>query len=518
MKTASIARKTLFSFEKIISKSSRKFLLIFCLAFTISNAKGNNLVISSVSVVGANLQFTIAWDNSWNTNIGPTNWDAVWVFVKRQSCSDNLWTHSLLSINSGDHSITGGLLQVDAVTDGMGVFIRRAANGYGNNTAETVTLSLQTAANLVDNFQVFGVEMVSVPQNDFYIGDNGAAGSGSNAWGFKSVLITNAIQTAGIGIAGNYKQNGGWGSTVALPAAFPLGWNNFYCMKYEISQEQYATFLNSLTFTQQIARTAVNPASAVGTLAIAPLATPSRNRIEIKTSGVSSNTPAIYACDLNNDGVYNNTDDGQNTACNYLAWSDLIAYLDWSGLRPMTEFEFEKVCRGTSPAALNGEFAWSALNLLQAESGALTNPGQSSEVSTASGSGLCAYGANSAAKGPLRCGFAAGAATNRAQAGGAFYGAMDMSGNVMEQCIGGYNFNYSAFTTANGDGSLTVAGLSNTAGWPINGGGQGGGVGRGSDWFTVNTTFLTISDCAYMTSNINQTRSNLAGGRGVRNY
>jgi len=167
---------------------------------------------------------------------------------------------------------------------------------------------------------------------------------------------------------------------------------------------------------------------------------------------------------------------------------------------------------------LNGEFAWSALSLLQAESGALTNSGQSSEVSTASGNGLCAYGANNSAKGPLRCGFAAGAATNRAQAGGAFYGAMDMSGNVMEQCIGGYNFNYSAFTTANGDGTLTAAGLANTAGWPTNGGGQGGGVGRGSDWFTTNTTYLTISDCVYMVNNFNQGRSNLAGGRGVRNF
>lgn len=289
-------------------------------------------------------------------------------------------------------------------------------------------------------------------------------------------------------------------------------------MKYEISQEQYVTFLNSLTFTQQAARTAVGPNSAAGTLAIAPAATPSRNRIEVMTSGVPNTQPAVYGCDLDNDGTYNDPDDGQNIACNYLSWADLIAYMDWSGLRPMTEFEYEKTCRGAAAAVLANEHAWSSTALVQAESGALTNSGQAGEVSTASGNGLCAYGINTSAKGPLRCGFAATGTTTRAQAGGSYYGAMEMSGNVMEQCLGGYNFNYSAFTTANGDGSLTAAGAANTTGWPTSGGGQGGAMTRGGDWFTNTAAFLNISDRAYMTNNFNQTRSNLVGGRGVRNY
>jgi formylglycine-generating enzyme required for sulfatase activity len=496
---------------------TKKLLILSAIfALSVNIIKANNLSISTPTVVGANLQFTISWDNSWYASLTPGNWDAVWIFVKRQACSDNLWTHCLLSTVSGNHLVTGGVLQVDAVSDGMGVFIRRSAVGNGNIATATVTLALQIPANGADNFQVFGIEMVNVPSGDFYIGDNGAAGSGSNNWGFKSVLITNAIQTAGIGGAGNYKQNGGWGSTANLPAAYPLGWNSFYSMKYEISQEQYASFLNTLTFTQQIARTAVNPASAIGTYAIANAATPSRNRIKIKTSGVSAITPAVYGCDLNNNNTFNEADDGQNIACNWLSWPDLIAYLDWAALRPMTEFEYEKVCRGASPAALNGEYAWNAVSLLQAESGALINSGQAGEVSTASGNGLCAYGINNTAKGPLRCGFAAGAATNKAQAGGSWFGAMEMSGNVMEQCVGGYNFNYSAFTNACGDGTLTAAGAANTAGWPASGGGQGGGVGRGGDWFTNNATYLTISDCAYMTDNSNQGRDRRFGGRGVR--
>ena len=489
-------------------------ILIFCSFHT---TRANNLSISAPTVVGPNLQFTISWNNSWNVSSTPSNHDAVWVFIKRQSCTDNLWTHALVSTVSGNHSVTGGVLQVDAVADGMGVFIRRSALGNGNIASATVTLSLQTAANGVDNFQVLGIEMVNIPQGDFWIGDNingVGQSSGTNQWGFRNVLITNAIQTAGIGAAGNYKSNGGFGSTAPLPATYPLGWNSFYSMKYEISQEQYVSFLNSLTFTQQLART-VNPASAIGTIAFANAANPSRNRIKIRTRGVSAITPAVYGCDLNNNGVFNEADDGQNIACNWLAWADLMAYLDWAALRPMTEFEYEKICRGASPASLNGEYAWNAINNTQAISSSLNNPGTASETSTVSGDGLSAWGGNATTDGPLRCGFAAGAATNKGQAGGAWFGVMEMSGNVWEQCVGGYNFNYSNFTNACGDGTLTAAGAANTANWPVLGGGQGGGILRGGG-FESGLISLRISENGQMNTSSNQGRVQLFGGRGVR--
>jgi formylglycine-generating enzyme required for sulfatase activity len=506
------------NFKKLnLQKKWVKSLILFCsLLFLSSNPlKANNLVIGTPTVVGNNIAVTISWDNSWSTTVTPANFDAVWVFVKRQACSDNLWGHALVSTVSGNHAVSGGVLQVDAVTDGMGVFVRRSSTGNGNIATATLTLALQTAANGTDNFQVFGMEMVNIPQGDFFIGDNGGSGSGQNGWGFRSVLITNAIQTAGIGAANVY-QPSSHGSTTGLPSTFPLGWNSFYSMKYEISQQQYASFLNSLTFTQQLARTNFNPASAVGTYAIASAANPSRNFIKIKTSGVSAITPAVYGCDLNNNGVFDEASDGQNIGCNWLAWSDLMAYLDWAALRPMTEFEFEKICRGAAPAALNGEYAWNSVAITQALSSSLNNAGQVSETSTASGNGLCAYGGSSTANGPLRCGFAAGVATNKAQAGGAWFGVMEMSGNVWEQCLGGYNGNYSAFTTACGDGALTAAGAANTAGWPASGGGNGGGgIIRGGG-YDAPAAFATISDRGNMTYNGNQGRVQSIGGRGVR--
>jgi formylglycine-generating enzyme required for sulfatase activity len=193
-----------------------------------------------------------------------------------------------------------------------------------------------------------------------------------------------------------------------------------------------------------------------------------------------------------------------------------MTYLDWSGLRPMTEMEYEKVCRGTVPFVAN-EYAWGSTTILQATSVALTNGGQGAEVSTASGNGLCAYGsANATTFGPLRCGFAAGAATTRVQAGASYYGVMDMSGNVFEQCVGGRSFDYSSFNGLNGDGTITAAGLFNTANWPTAGGGNAGGITRGGSFNSGAPGELRLSDRSRMDNNTNQSKQAVVGGRGVR--
>jgi formylglycine-generating enzyme required for sulfatase activity len=493
--------------EKLREKWVR-IITFFSFLFVCSNSMlANNVVIGGTTVVGNDLQFTIQWDNSWNSATGPSNYDAVWVFVKRQVCGGTqTWDHALLNTSSASHSVTGGVLQVDAVTDGVGVFIRRSSAGNGNISSSTVTLALQTAANLVDNFQVFGIEMVYIPTGNFIIGD------GSSQYGFNPTWITSAIQAAGIGNSGNYVCCS-WGSDGPLPASYPLGYNAFYSMKYEISQEQYVKYLNSLTFTQQNTRTNISPASATGSWPI-QTAFPNngRNGIRIMTPGTAVTIPAVYGCDLNVNGTFNEAADGQNVACNWLSWSDLMTYLDWSGLRPMTEMEYEKICRGAGVPQVANEYAWGNTNLLQASAGALINAGQGTELSTSSGNGLCAYGP---ANGPIRCGFAAGAATNRFQAGASYYGVMEMSGNVAEQCVGGDNFDYGFFNGLNGNGTITAGGTFNTANWPTAGGGNAGGIARGGHYNSGGGE-LRISDRSQMTSNWNQSKNPAAGGRGVR--
>ena len=109
------------------------------------NSYANNLIIGTPTVSGSTVTFTIKWDNSWYVTTGPSNWDAVWVFVKRQSCVSNApspWVHA--DIAASGNSVTGGVLQVDQVLDNKGVFIRRSAVGIGNITMATVTLTLNS--------------------------------------------------------------------------------------------------------------------------------------------------------------------------------------------------------------------------------------------------------------------------------------------------------------------------------------------------------------------------------------
>src|SRR5690606_31578628 len=132
-----------------------------------------------------------------------------------------------------------------------------------------------------------------------------------------------------------------------------------------------------------------------------------RNGIRITTPG-AADVGAIYGCDYNNNGTYDEAGDGQNITCNFLNWKDLLAYLDWAALRPMTELEYEKICRGAEPA-VDDEFAWANDDVVLATSTAVNNAGENNEVSTVtipSNNGIAAAGGdNDIANGPLRVGF-----------------------------------------------------------------------------------------------------------------
>ncbi len=470
-------------------------LLLLVLGF---NAKANNLQITGTSVSGSDITFTISWDNSWNASIAPANWDAVWVFVKYQDCNTRLWTHAGLSTTASDHS-TSSPLQVDPVTDGKGVFIRRSALGGGNIPATAVTLKMTIPAGTY-NYKVFGIEMVNVPQGAFDLGD------GTSASTFNSISISATSQSSGLSAATI------GGAALAVPSTFPMGYNSFYCMKYEISEEQYVDFLNSLTYDQQKTRTVNDPISAAGTYAMYA-GYYYRNGIRISVPGNNNTLPAVYACDATA-GVENNSDDGQNIACSGLSWADLSAYLDWAALRPMTEMEYEKVCRGTV-ARVAGEYAWGTTELAQVTSNILTNQLKANESYTSIVNGLCMYGlsSSSTAYGPAKCGIFATGSSGRASAGAAYYGAMEMSGNLWERVVTVGNASGTAYTGTNGDGSLTTTGEANQATWPSPSTATGSGY-RGGDYSNL-ASYLRTSDRGSATS-ASAARAFNQGGRGVR--
>lgn len=493
--------------------------------------RANNIQVTNAAIAGNDnaqgfcfVQFDVTWQNSWRLN-GVVNWDAAWVFVKFRSPNGN-WQHALLG-NTGHTAPAGSQIDVGLLTPGsafnattnpvIGTFIRRDTDGTGTFTVTGVQLRWNYAQqgigfNDLTEVRVFGIEVVHVNQGAFAAGSGGAE---SNAFTLTTISTANATTApSGTGILGG--QSGGFptGQTAPTNASWPNGFNAFYCMKYEVTQQGYVDFLNTLTYTQQVTRTATSPNSAAGTGGLNS-ANGDRNGIDIQTPGVASTIPAVYACNLNGNGVFNEASDGKDIACNFLSWGDLAAYLDWSGLRPMTELEFEKACRGTLAPVAN-EYPWGTTGIGSSVYG-LANAGTANESISANYSTTLGNAAvlNSGVPGPLRVGvFAAnGSNSGRVTAGASYYGIMELAGNVGERPVTIGNPNGRAYTGVHGNGALGANGDPDSIAWPAASTADGAGERGGA--FLVPTSRNFISDRAGAAS-VTNVRTLNNGGRGVR--
>lgn len=479
-------------------------------------AGANGLYVSDLTLAGPQtLSFNISWQNSWDRDFFsayPTNHDAVWLFVKVQD-DNELWQHWDIDTDTSLHQVDSPLVVLPS-TDGKGVFIRRNDSGQGDIASTTVTLKLSNPIP-ADAFgiKVFGMEMVWVETGAYYLGDsvsNFSLGSGDDNGPF-IVSSENAISIGNT--EGQLSDTlGDYPPEANIPADFPKGHDGFYCMRYEISQQQYVDFLNTLTYTQQQNRTANDPTSASGTQALSGFST-NRSGIVIDKPATSG-SPASYACNANTNDPMNGPEDGQNRACNWISWADLAAYLDWAALRPMTEMEFEKTARGFD-GAIPGAMAWGNNQVTDANN--LVDDGTANEADVTTltpNSGRASHGYDGP-KGPIRCGFAATAQTGRIEAGAGFFGAMELSGNLWEMCVNTTTQGLT-YTGALGDGSLDTDGNANTLNWPLN---NGTGAGfKGGGWnsgvlATFNDLAISSRFYIYLAPSV---RRNTSGGRGVR--
>ncbi len=219
-------------------------------------------------------------------------------------------------------------------------------------------------------------------------------------------------------------------------ASYAAGFEGFFAMKYEISQRQYVDFLNKLTSAEQRLRTIGN---ALDDLSLgdyvygASHKQPScRNGIVV---GAMQDNRFAFACNLNPTNLYNQSDDGDNIACNYLSPKDMLAYASWSGLRPMSELEYEKMGRqtidslsGKVPLYTLNSYAWGNATVKLPSSSTISGNGMASEK-------LAGANINTGNKvaGPVRSGsFAAGTDISALNSGASYYGVMELSGNLAE--------------------------------------------------------------------------------------
>ncbi len=463
-----------------------QFILLFCLAIFCFPVFANNITVSTPTLTNGiaadgygYVTFDLSWENSWRMSSGISNWDAAWVFVKYRVGSGewlpaNLHNDGHIAGTGTDAEITVGLVDDNtafnaSTNPGIGAFVYRSSTGTGTGTFTSTGLKLRwdyggdgIAGGTNVEVKVFAIEMVRVLEGAFNVGGGGGTGA------FTSTTINTADATtapSGTGTLGGASGGYPTGQTAPSNTSWPNGYNAFYCMKYEVTQQQYVDFLNTLTQTQADARKY----------------TGSSNRYAITGSAV---------------GSYATTN--PNVACNGLSWADGAAYADWSGLRPMTELEFEKACRGPQ-TALVGEYAWgtaavagSAYTL--SDAGA-SNEGIATNYSTAVGNAVHPATSNTI-YGPVRVGiFAAhGSNSGRVSAGASYWGIMELSGNLWERPVTIFNATGRAFTGTHGDGQLTSNGDADAATWP---GADAVGAGwRGGSWYD-DTSSMQVSDRSY---------------------
>ncbi|GHU85219.1 hypothetical protein FACS1894153_0040 [Bacteroidia bacterium] len=333
------------------------------------------------------------------------------------------------------------------------------------------------------DFRVFAVEMVYIPEGAFWLGDGGPkslvyadniklynsntaeappvqqiipAGAGA--------IFTVERMTKNTPVKLNQEENI-WHciTDVAVVAqrrcatlndTFPKGYQAIYCAKYEITQIAYVDFLNCLTYDQQQNLTAVVPSSAAGTFAMVTASTPEqyRNFIKIKTPGKSiDGTPAEYGLRVSTSG--NNWDpdsNGGHIACNFMMWQMGVAWSDFAGLRPMTELEYEKICRGVD-TFYKGEYAWGNANRIDSKNpgSIIISPNMINELCDtlklanyrqtdtffATAQNFDIVSMVNPLTPPIRVGAFARETTKRREAGASYWGVMNMSDNLFERVV-----------------------------------------------------------------------------------
>lgn len=536
-------------------------MILFSLVIssTASNVTVSNTQLTAIDGDSARISFDLQWDHSWRKDSEePYNYDGVWIFVKYRDClekqtgSPSEYLHAWLDTDSTRHTINSstvggapvslicqtGLTNVSGTDRGMGVFIyQEPGTRKGDVIADSISLLWRTGehspaedatANTYD-IQVFAIEMVYVPTDSFYLGDgisndrfyDNALG-GSYQFKINSANMTYSTDN-GENLAADASQN------ITINPDFPNGYQGYWIMKYEISQDQYRGFLNTLSRSMQDYRVEADIAQDEATVSnkyiLSNTQTMSyRNAIVCPTIIGTGGEPVTFYMDYDGDLAYNENEDGANIACNYLSKADVLAYMDWAALRPITEMEYEKACRGPyeKPFGRTEQKPWG--NAIINEVTGIENEGTPSETASNLGvEGICNYNANLSINGPLRCGFAATDTSDRYTSGAGYYGVYEMAGNVMDLAITLLWINSypdaDDFDGKAGDGLLSNTARANVDTWPQGADGSGDSeyylITKGGYFYRTGTDYESISYRWGWHSNDNQ-RNFVLGGRGGR--
>lgn len=469
----------------------RRFAVAAAAALAAGTAPANNLRVGHVRLANhdalaktIDVVFNLQWDNSWrNTSDGVESWDAAWVFVKAKLPGDTEWRHAWLATSPGAHAAAEGVVAVgttpvDGTPRGMGALVHSAGERAGGVVYPDTRLrwnygaqGLQLAGGSDVTVSVHAMEMVRVTAGAFWAGNtNGVVNNSFRGAADPALPVRVESEDA---LTLHYGTNTPPAS-YAVPAGFPKGHAGFYCMKHMVTQGQYAEFLNMQTRARQ-----AQLCSAV---------TQGRYMNDDDTSTTPQNWNTVRVADATADPLPRVYAAAQpELLCNWIGWDDGIRYAAWAGLRPLTELEFEKACRGPLPPVA-GEYAWGDTMLAVMYRANIT-PSTGRETAVGSGRSSAGWSPDYSANACLRttvqtetmprAGIFATATSSRRQSGASYWGVMELGSGLIEVVVSPRDATGLAFQGGHGDGTVAIP-----AGWPPVGYGSTAGIARrGSGWY-----------------------------------
>ena len=420
-------------------------VLLFCITL-----RGSDLKIKSeIEMLNwgkpnaeLNAKIHLSWENAWNNS---KNHDAAWVFFKigNNLNGETYWKQAL--VQEKGHSListNGPQLEIEVPKDQMGIFLYPKGNFRGDiEWTINVKLDIKSLDRIRQygwSSQGFAIEMVHVPEGAFTLGDPDTTALAFSSFyksdvnGDPNGLIKVSNESNEIQVGPNegdlyYRVNTPeyqGDQKGPIPATFPKGVQGFYIMKYETTQGQYAEFLNSLTTSQTMFRVNFGMKHYYE----------KRGSIRIK------------------DGIY--IADSPQRPANLISWDDGLAFADWAGLRPMTEFEFTKASRGPEKP-LPREFPWGTNSKDKLQR--IVDLDDELKMIN----GIHEKQLND---------------SNREVFGASYYWVMDLAGSVWERVVTIGHPKGREFIGTHGDGRLTGEGYATNEDWPhgdVNSGGYG---------------------------------------------
>ncbi len=386
----------------------------------------------------------LSWNNAWHNQ---KNHDAAWVFFKFSGA----WNNHVKLVPTGHLILThfGSRTNMSFQTspDSLGIMIFPAST-YRGNIHCRIQIYIDTTSQKINNqkmneLSAHGVEMVYIPQGSFTLGSpDGAAiekasfyksDASGNPDGLYRISSEDKIPVgAQVGNLFYWSESDLYNGDRKgpVPAKFPKGFRSFYVMKYELTQGQYADFLNKIYISDTYIR------SPIG------------GKDYYKKRG------SIYF----KDGKYQVKD--KYRPMNFISWEDAVAYTDWAALRPITELEYTKAARGPE-APIPFQMVWGTDNMHELV-----------RHNKPDGSLTLDHGLD---EGDLND-------MNRAKYGASYYWVMDLSGSVWEKVITIGNPLGREFIGEHGDGLIRF-GKANVANWPLSDDEEGGYGYRGGGYY-----------------------------------